>query len=82
MCLINHTPFPKFCRWSQEKIAEKSKQEKRCEDISNLPQKKAGLNRNVAQLIESRINLIENTISFKKFLNSRYIDFAYGAFAF
>ena len=62
-CLINHTPFKKFCRWSQEKIAEKIKQKNRSEDISNWPQKRPCLNRNIIELLESRINLIEETKS-------------------
>ena len=62
-CLINHTPFKKFCRWSQEKITEKIKQKNRSEDISNWPQKRPCLNRNIIELLESRINLIEETKS-------------------
>ena len=39
------------------------KQNKRSEDISNLSNKRTCLNRNIIELIESRINLIEEPIS-------------------
>ena len=50
-------------RWSVMKNAWKINHKKRAEDISNLPQQSPGLSRIIIQQIESRINLIEETIS-------------------
>ena len=63
MCLVNHTPFKKFCRWSKKKYNEKIKLENSSEDISNLPKERPGHSRNLINLIESRISVLEEKLS-------------------
>ena len=64
MCLVSHTPFYKFCRWAR-KSAEQIQEKIKYEDKSGGSKKEISLSKELIEIIQSRIKVIEEQVSFK-----------------